>query len=123
MTPRLHSVGVAASAGVLLQALLLHARQALPMGWVLPKLVGDGGGDGSSSSNGVGPSRSDGGTGSSGVTGRPSLVLKGVWPYWMDARGGAEGSNGRLVVSNDVELSGMALLTGPNMAGESSWLV
>lgn len=127
VTPRLHSVGVAASASVLLQALLLHARQALPMGWVLPRLVSDGSGDGSSgSSNGVGPSHVDGVTGSSGGTGRPSLVLEGVWPYWMDVRGGAEGSNGRLVVSNDVELSGMALLTGPNMAGGSVccfWLV
>lgn len=42
------------------------------------------------------------------------LDLRGVWPYWMDPVAD------KAVVHNDISLSGMALLTGPNMAGKST---
>jgi hypothetical protein len=149
LEPRLHAVGLAASTAVLLQALMCHVERGLAAGWALPRLVGfpeaaspDTGGDGgrgnpqggrfSGSGAGGGGSAAGASTvaaaasssaGSSearpaGGVGWARLELKGAWPYWMDMRASAEGS-GREVVANDIELEGMALLTGPNMAGEA----
>jgi hypothetical protein len=127
--PRLHAISLAASSAVLLQTLMCHVERGLAAGWALPTLVGFGAGGGGASSGAQGASTGSGGGGAQGLEAAgggggprappPRLALRGAWPYWMDARGGAEGS-GREVVANDIELAGMALLTGPNMAGEGA---
>eukprot|EP00899_Mesostigma_viride_P008353 jgi/Mesvir1/17519/Mv08772-RA.2 len=43
-----------------------------------------------------------------------SLHIAGMWPYWMDVLGES------VTVKNDIEMSGMYLLTGANMAGKST---
>jgi len=43
--------------------------------------------------------------------GSPRLKYRGAWPYWIDERD---------AVQNDINLNGMTLLTGPNMAGKST---
>jgi hypothetical protein len=117
---------------------MLHVDYALGLGWSLPQLVGPGlsggpassssssssiGGNGGSSDlgsvNNSASSSVSGAAASDGAAAPCALVLRGAWPYWMDRHGGsAEGVSGQEVVANDVELAGMALLTGPNMAGE-----
>lgn len=45
------------------------------------------------------------------------MEVQGLWPYWLQARGGDEGT-----VFNSFTLDGLFLLTGPNMAGKSTIL-
>lgn len=131
--PLLHPVGTAASASILLQALMLHVEHGVRNGWTMPQLTGphrgDGGGGGVFGGCGV--------SGGSDAADCLSLVLRGVWPYWMKPPRAASGSGGvvtggggsigggggdQQAVPNDIELRGMALLTGPNMAGKSTAL-
>lgn len=107
LEPRLAALTAAANFSVLMQALLLHTSHATAAAWTLPALEplcahGD---VGSSSS----PAAS-GGTPGASPDKRACLEVEGMWPYWMDGRGGG-------TVANDVSLTGVALLTGPNMAG------
>lgn len=55
------------------------------------------------------PVIADAGAEGGSAAGAPVMALKGVWPYWMRPEERPQ--------RNDVVLSGMALLTGPNMGG------
>ncbi|KAI8471333.1 MAG: hypothetical protein J3K34DRAFT_507122 [Monoraphidium minutum] len=130
VAPLLPAVGLAAGSSILLQvfvdfaALMLHVGHGLSLGWAHPDLTGPGRAPSAPAGGVSDGSASDGlPAAGSGSGGSRALVLRGVWPYWMDRRGGtADGEGGRGVVANDVELDGMALLTGPNMAGKSTAL-
>jgi hypothetical protein len=97
LEPCLGALAAAADFSVLMQALVLHAGHAGAAGWTLPQLEA--------------PAGAAGGGRISEDCGPGQLVLSGFWPYWMDGREGC-------AVVNSVAISGMALLTGPNMAGE-----
>lgn len=43
--------------------------------------------------------------------GRAALAVRGMWPYWFERAGSPA------PVLNSISLDGVALLTGPNMAG------
>ena len=82
----------AATFAVVVRTMLAHAEEGARRGWCCPVLL---------PFEGPAPMQ------------RPVLELRGTWPYWMDGRMPE-------VVRNDVSLSGLALLTGPNMAGKST---
>jgi len=99
-----------------------HVREGRRKGWNLPHLnnnKSDGWKDDDSSSM-VSPSSSLSSSSSTSCPHSTSspLVIKGMWPYWMDDKGVNPGQ----VVRNDVRMEGMFLLTGPNMAGKSTIL-
>lgn len=91
-----------------------HVREGRRKGWNLPHLNNS---SSSSSSSIESPSPSASPSPSLHSTTSP-LVIKGMWPYWMDDKGVNPGQ----VVRNDVIMEGMFLLTGPNMAGKSTIL-
>jgi hypothetical protein len=101
-----------------------HVREGRRKGWNLPHLnnnnKSNGWRDDDSSSMMMSPSPSLSSSSSTSCPHSTSspLVIKGMWPYWMDDKGVNPGQ----VVRNDVRMEGMFLLTGPNMAGKSTIL-
>ncbi|PRW39283.1 mitochondrial-targeted muts 1 [Chlorella sorokiniana] len=89
----------AATMGVAAAALDAHTREALRRGWKLPV----------QGFTAEGPP-------SPAAGGEPEgFEITDMWPYWLD---GWDPSS----VHNSLSLDGMALLTGPNMAGKSTIL-
>ena len=116
LEPRLPALAAAANFRVLMHALLLHAEHGLQLGWTLPELEGGGGGGGGEAADSSGEAAAAAGADKGDKAGADEpgpLVLQGLWPYWLDPRVGGDGA----AVANDIELEGVALLTGPNMAG------
>jgi hypothetical protein len=117
LEPALLVLATASDFSVLMQALAQHVGHAGRMGWRLPQLAPSGTADSAWQWKGhgcaVAPEAAAGGEAACGAAGQEDrqMVLRGMWPYWMDGRQGR-------TVTNDIELGGMALLTGPNMAGE-----
>lgn len=93
---------------VMMQALLLHTEHASAAGWQQAALA-------AGSEAGELHAAAAAGASSSGATAAAAsertLTVRGMWPYWMDGRAGG-------AVTNDIQLSHMCLLSGPNMAGE-----
>jgi hypothetical protein len=117
LEPALLVLATASNFSVLMQALAQHVGHAGRMGWCLPRLAPGGTADRAWQWEGRGcavtPHAAGRGVAACGAAGQEDrqMVLRGMWPYWMDGRQGR-------TVTNDIELCGMALLTGPNMAGE-----
>ncbi|PSC73121.1 DNA mismatch repair mitochondrial isoform X1, partial [Micractinium conductrix] len=90
------------AAGICVAAAALtgHTREALRRGWCLPTQGFDGTGPPPEPAEGAQPD---------------VFAIDSMWPYWLD---GWEHST----VHNSLDLQGMALLTGPNMAGKSTIL-
>lgn len=107
LQPHLVHLSLACSFAVVATALEAHVRHA-GQHWVLPSvglppaLAGAAAGDGELSS---------GTAGEGDATAAAGLHMQGFWPYWMDPRM-------TTTVRNSLRLDSMALLTGPNMAGE-----
>ena len=80
-------------------ALESHVREAARRGWALPTLA-------------YGPDAAR-----QAVVPGEALEVTDMWPYWLQARGGDDST-----VLNSFSLSGLYLLTGPNMAGKSTVL-
>ena len=113
--------------GIVASSIINHAQAARQAGWTVP-LVGldeqqaggandaDSSSSSSSSTTKVDIESSCNATSSSrdgetAVKDPGRFFLRGVWPYWMSCKDVS-------TVSNDVQLEGLMLLTGPNMAGE-----
>ena len=89
-----------------------HVREAKRRGWHLPQIFGFGPPTTNESNN----QSNNQSKNESNMT-AATLRLDGMWPYWLGGPGGNDP-----VARNSFEMSGMFLLTGPNMAGKSTML-
>lgn len=101
--PHTSSLVTASMFGVIAVALDGHVREALRRGWAMPQL---------SQESGI-IIQDDKHTENKGC-----LHIKDMWPYWLGGPGGMDVG----VVKNSLDLGGMVMLTGPNMAGKSTIL-
>ena len=104
----------AAHCGVVVNALDAHCREALRRGWALPRLEYEQGGAAGGAAAAA-QQQQEWQEGQQQLDPGVPMRLSGFWPYWMDGRQAD-------TVRNELALGGMALLTGPNMAGKSTVL-
>lgn len=104
LSPHTSSLVTASMFGVIAVALDGHVREALRRGWTMPHLLQD--------------SQSWSQNGELYTAGKRCLHIRDMWPYWLGGPGGVDVG----VVKNSLNLEGMVMLTGPNMAGKSTIL-